>query len=262
MGLKSGDSFPSEEFWTLRDLGYTYTLGKPAESDIESLLSDEIGESNVQQLSLEKRTLFIKAILDEYEITEIESPKFYRLLRSVEEGSRDNRFRLLEYLTEDLSVSAGTVDGIVGCGYTSSVFGALVCSAFNEYLSQFKGELAGDFEILGHRDDFSYLLLDQSAWDDIPLLKGFSLDLPQSYLDEVLPESSEPRYEKAILEAIHESQFLGDSIGRAETTIGSVIFEGLKNSSAEDNQHLSLSPKILLIIPRQSLADTEVVKIV
>ncbi|WP_135302632.1 hypothetical protein [Haloarcula amylovorans] len=262
MGLESGDSFPAEEFWTLRDFGYTYTLGDPDEKDINSLLSDDVEESDVQQLSTGNRVLFIKAILDEHSLNEIEAPRFYRLLQSVEQGSRENRFQLLEYLTEDIPVSPGPVDGLVGSGYTSSVSGALVCSAFNEYLSQFEEKLSGDFEILGHKDGYSYLLLNRSAWDEIPLLEDFSVNVPQSYLKEVLPESSEPSWERPILEAIHESQFLADSIGKAQTTVGSVIFEGLKNSNAASDQHLSLSPKMILIVPRKSLVDTEVVRIV
>jgi|GEM_PF-2732800 len=264
LGLESGDAFPAEQFWTLWDLGLTYTLTESDDDpDINTLLSDDNGDKpDLQQLTPEQQVTFITAILDDREIASIEASGFYRLLQSIEHGPREPRFTLLEHMTEATPVSPGPVDGMVGSGYTSSVFGALVCQAFNTYLDGLTGTLTGDYEVLGHNNGYSYIILTRAAWGTIQALNDFSLDVPQPYLNDVLPEDTPTNWERPILEAIHESQFLGHSAGKADSTVGHLIFEGLEQSKTNDDHGISTSPKTLLIVPQDALANTEIDRIV
>lgn len=264
LGLESGDAFPAELFWTLWNLDFTYTLTDPDDDlNINALLSEKTGDgTDVQQLAPDDQVTFITAILDNREIENIEAAEFHELLRSIERGPKQPRFDILEEILKPTPIRLGPVDGLVGPDYSSSVFGALVCRAFNAYLEGRTGTLAGEFEVLGHNSGYSYIILTCSAWDDIQLLRDFSLNLPESYLNDVLPEDTPARWEPPILEAIHESQFLGHSGLKVDSTVGSLIFRGLEQSKTTDNGPFPTSSNMLLIVPQDALADKEVDRIV
>lgn len=264
LGLGSGDAFPAEQFWTLWDLDFTHTLNDSDDDpDIDALLSDEAGDrADVQQLAPEQQVTFITAILENCEVENIETRGFYRLLRSIEQGPKEARFSLLEQILKPTPIYLGPVDGLIGSNYSSSVFAALVCRAFDAYLDGLTGTLTGDFEVLGYNNGYSYIILTRAAWDEIQMLNDFSLDMPQSYLDDALPEDTPTNWERPILEAIHESQFLGHSAGKVDSTVGHLIFEGLEQSKTTDHGPVSTSSKTLLIVPQEALANTEVDRIV
>jgi len=58
MGLESGDAFEASQFWTLHDLGLTYTLGE----DYAPELGTELSEADAENIPPEQRPTFIKEL--------------------------------------------------------------------------------------------------------------------------------------------------------------------------------------------------------
>ncbi|QSX01087.1 hypothetical protein [Haloterrigena alkaliphila] len=244
MGLESGDAFEASQFWTLHDLGLTYTLGE----DYAPERGTELSEADAENIPPEQRATFIKELLEDYEVAEIQSDGFYRLLLSVEQGPRDVRFDALEQILSVTPIHAGPADGLASDPdpvYTSSVFGALVCRAFSEFIEQRTVATGQYCEPIGHRDEYAYLVIEDLAWDLVPDLIEFFLDIPEFFLDEVLPDGDTPGWEKAVLEEIHTSQFLGDGL-RTSDTIGKILFDGLNELQS------------VIIVPQKVLTDSEI----
>lgn len=258
MGLNSGDYFDEDQFWTLRNLGLTYTLGEDGDTIIDFPLS----KADAMAVPPEHRVTFVTELLTDHTIAALESEGFCRVLRAIEQGPDDLQFELLEHITQDTPVSPGSVDGLVGPHYTSPIFGALVCRAFTKYLDTRDGEIRGEYEPIGHADGYAYTVINRSAWDEIECLAEFSLDIPQFYLDEALPPDHSEDWATDILVEIHESQFLGDSAGRADSTAGRLIFDGLEHPKPENEHFSSAMPRHLIIVPRDALADQTIRNIV
>jgi hypothetical protein len=179
LGLESGDSIPAEQFWALRDLGFTYTL-TDSDTDFGSgEFRSENDIDDVENIAVETRIAFVRAVLANYKIIDIESPLFYSILSSLENASKDDRLELVEDITEDTPVHLGPIDGMRGLGYDSAIFGAIVCQAFNEYLKCSTEKIEGDFEAIDYNDRYTCIVFRCSLWDELPLLRDFSLDLPQ-----------------------------------------------------------------------------------
>lgn len=258
MGLGSGDYLEGNQFWTLYDLGQTYTLGEDTETNISATLS----EAKAEELLPKQRVAFVQELLREYKVEDVLSDGFYRLLQPIEEGSEELRFELLEFLLEDTPLDIGHPDGLARDptpAFSSSVFGALVCRAFDEFLSDYDDEITDQFEPIAHDGEHAYIIIDRDAWNQISCLNEFSLEVPQSYLDEVIPQDEFENWERDIISAIHESHFLGASAGKAGSDAGHLIFNGLEKSRRENS---IISPKYLIVVPQSVLADSSIGSII
>jgi hypothetical protein len=254
MGLGSGDYFDWGQFWTLYDLGQTYTLGEDTKTDISATLS----EAKAEELPPKHRIAFVQELLREYKVEDVLSDGFYRLLHHIEEGSKEPRFELLEFLLEDTPLDSATPDGLAQDPtpvFSSSVFGALVCRAFDEFLSDYEDESTERFEPIAHDGEYAYAIMNRDEWNQIPCLADFSIDIPQAYVEEIIPQNDSKNWERDIINAIHEYHFLGASAGRAESDAGHLIFNGLEESRSESS---IISPKCLIVVPQSLLVDSSI----
>lgn len=134
MGLTSGDVIDHGLFWTLHDLGLTYTLAKDDDPGLRRDLSME----DADEIPSEQRALFVMELLNAYPVADIRSDGFYRLLQSIEQGPDVIHFELLEFMLAETPIDPAQPDGLADDSdpvFTSSVFGALVCRAFSEALA-------------------------------------------------------------------------------------------------------------------------------
>lgn len=243
MGLSSGDVFDHQQFWTLHDLGLSYTLGE----DDNPSLSRDLSEEDADDIPPNQQALFVRELLEGYPVAEIRSEGFYRLLQGIEEGPDEARFELLEFMLSKTPIEYPQPDGLATDNdpvFKSSVFGALVCRAFSEFLEGSSGFKTSYCEPIAHQNDYVYLITEKPALNLTPELAEFNLDIPQFFLDAVLPSRSEA-WEIDVIEEIHMSQFLGDGL-IVSHTIGTTLYNGLDESHG------------IVIVPKQLLDGVEV----
>lgn len=243
MGLQSGDSFERQQFWTLYNLDLTYTLSDSAVPDLDQEISDQTPED----IPPEQRVAFVREILRDYSVSDIDSDEFYRLLLSIELRPDDARNNLVEFLVSETPVDPDQLETLSADSnsvFSSAVFGALVCHDFNQFLEGATRIGTGYCEPIAHRDDHVYLVHEGVAWDLNPGLCDFYLDFPEFYLDEVV--SIQPAMcEHKVLEEIYTSQLFDDAKATSDT-IGRILHNGFSDIES------------VIIVPKNALAGTEI----
>lgn len=244
MGLQSGESFEKHQFETLQELGLTYTLDKGSKAQVIG----DITEEAAKDIPPAQRVAFVKEVLDEYSVAELQAEGFYRVLQSIEQGPQDHRTEALEYLLQETTIALSFPDGLAAESdpvFSSSILGALVCRAFHEYWTTYSGVVEGDYWPIGYKRGWMYVLVEETAWDIVPGISEFSLDLPEFFVAEGLPSGSYQGWEGDVISIIHSSQFLGDIINNS-SRVGQAIFDGL--SSIQN----------VVMLPQDALADASV----
>jgi len=125
------------------------------------------------------------------------------------------------------------------------VFGALVCRAFSEFIEQRTVATGQYCEPIGHRDEYAYLVIEDLAWDLlVPDLIEFFLDIPEFFLDEVIPDGDTRAGRRLFSKRSTRLSFW--AMGYVCLIIGKILFDGLNELQS------------VVIVPQKVLTDSEI----
>lgn len=238
LGLGDEDSFPKREFQVLQDLGLVYTLG---DSDVDNPSEFEfVGEDGLD-IPPDKRVDFVMELLREYTLDELESEGFSRLLLSIDDGSEEQRERLIKFLLAPTPIEYAHIEGVAGEHSSDpALLLALVCYAFVEFTKNLNTPVQGYVTPIAFKNEWVYLLAQDISWDLGHGLCDFHYTPPKLYLEKHLPDKPVGLWTEYALERTHTSQFIDE------------VHHHLKQASKAVDTQLT-GGEFVLIVPQHTI---------
>jgi hypothetical protein len=253
-GNEDGDLVSWDIFYTLNDLGLLYFKNSDADPQDTAPDPSAVDFDIVSELSVEKRCAFVERVLTHYELHEVDSDAFHRVIVSLSEASSNQLDHVLDKILDHTPASAECITPLIFLfeeglpDEFDSV--ALAVALHYAYVVVRQDDNAStivdiyDGESFCESEDYIYHLVSADFWDTEDDLYELEITFPETYhegfkLSEVDHDSFLSLCEKAL------SASLRVVLDEKESRIGRVVIKGL--SEIEDTS--------LFVAPKESISD-------
>lgn len=255
-GNEDGDVVSWDVFYTLNDLGLLYFKNSDADPRDTAPDPSAVDFDIVSELSVEKRCAFVERVLTHYELHEVDSDAFHRVIVSLSEASSEQLDSVLDKILDHTPASAECITPLTFISEEglpdefNSV--ALAVVLHYTYVVVRQGDNAStivdiyDGESLCETEDYIYYLVNADFWDAEDDMYEFEIMFPDTYeegfkISEVKVATFLSLFESAL------SASLREVLDETESRIGRTVMKGL--SEVDDTS--------LFVVPKESISDTQ-----
>lgn len=243
-------------FYTLNDLGLLYFKNSDADPRDTAPDPSAVDFDIVSELSVEKRCAFVERVLTHYELHEVDSNAFHRVVVSLSEASSNQLDSVLDKILDHTPASAecitpllfffeeGLPDDFDAVALAVVLHYAYVVVRQDDNASTIVDIYDG--ESFCETEDYIYYLVSADLWDTEDDVHRLDITLPETYQEGFkIGEVDEDAF-LSLCESVLSAS-LRVVLGEKESRIGRTVIEGL--SEVDDTS--------LFVAPKESVSGTD-----
>ncbi|MDR5674679.1 hypothetical protein RH858_16265 [Halalkaliarchaeum sp. AArc-GB] len=255
-GNEDGDIVSWDIFYTLNDLGLLYFKNSDADPRDTAPDPSAVDFDIVSELSVEKRCAFVERVLTHYELHEVDSNAFHRVVVSLSEASSNQLDSVLDKILDHTPASAECITPLMFFveedlpdEFDSVALAVVLHYAYVVVRQDDNASTIVDLydgESFCETEDYIYYLVSADLWDTEDDVHRLDITLPETYQEGFkIGEVDEDAF-LSLCESVLSAS-LRVVLGEKESRIGRTVIEGL--SEVDDTS--------LFVAPKESVSGTD-----
>lgn len=248
-GDEDGDIVSWDIFYTLNDLGLLYFKNSDADPRDTAPDPSAVDFDIVSELSVEKRCAFVERVLTHYQLHEVDSDAFHRVIVSLSEASTNQLDPVLDKILDHTPASAecitplmfmfeeGLPDEFDSVALAVVLHYAYVVVRQDDNASTIVNLYDG--ESLCETEDYIYYLVSADLWDTDDDVQHLEITLPETYQEGFKINEVDGDAFLSLCESVLSAS-LRVVLDERESRIGRTVIKGL---SEVDDTSLFAAPK-------------------
>jgi hypothetical protein len=248
-GDEDGDIVSWDIFYTLNDLGLLYFKNSDADPRDTAPDPSAVDFDIVSELSVEKRCAFVERVLTHYQLHEVDSDAFHRVIVSLSEASTNQLDPVLDKILDHTPASAecitplmfmfeeGLPDEFDSVALAVVLHYAYVVVRQDDNVSTIVNLYDG--ESLCEIEDYIYYLVSADLWDTDDDVQHLEITLPETYQEGFKINEVDGDVFLSLCESVLSAS-LRVVLDERESHIGRTVIKGL---SEVDDTSLFAAPK-------------------
>lgn len=256
-GNEDGDIVSWEIFYTLNDLGLLYFKNSNADPRDTAPDPSAVDFDIVSELSVEKRCLFVERVLAHYELHEVDSSAFHRVVVSLSEASSNQLDSVLDKIFDHTPASAECITPLMFMfeeglpdEFDSIALAVVLHYAYVVVRQDDNTPTIVDFydgESLCETENYIYYLVDADFWNAKDDAEDLKITLPETYHEGFKVSQVDEDVFMSLCESVLSAS-LRVVLNEKESRIGRTVIKGL--SEVDDTS--------VFAAPKESIIDADV----
>ncbi|GAA0515301.1 hypothetical protein SAMN04488066_10315 [Halorubrum aquaticum] len=256
-GNEDGDIVSWDIFYTLNDLGLLYFKNSNADPRDTAPDPSAVDFDIVSELSVEKRCLFVERVLAHYELHEVDSNAFHRVVVSLSEASSNQLDSVLDKIFDHTPASAECIAPLMFMfeeglpdEFDSIALAVVLHYAYVVVRQDDNTPTIVDLydgESLCETENYIYYLVDADFWDAEDDAQHLEITLPETYQEGFKVSEVDEDVFLSLCESVLSAS-LRVVLNEKESRIGRTVIKGL--SEVDDTS--------VFAAPKESIIDTDV----